>query len=153
MLTFDENINSVNAPEPILTLIEISHISLTNPARFVNDNVEFTYNSNVFTPLAFRIDMPTQPESGMPEARLKLTNLGSVLMDALLDTQGLVGARCKIRQVMKSDPNNDFFEVDLFLTDIKTTASAIDSRLEYTNIYSSPGFRTLYTIDSAPGLF
>ena len=80
-------------------------------------------------------------------------NLGKPLMDALLETHGLIGSRGTITQVLKSDPNVKQYEITLFLNDITTTEDTLDCRLEYTNIYSQQAFRKTYNPTTSPGLF
>ena len=153
MTDFNEVINSVSAPEAVIMLLSIDHASLTNPVRFVADYQDFIHLTNTYSPLAFEVILPTETDTGMPTAQLRMGNLGKELMQALLDTHGLIGSKGTITQVLKSDPDVKQYEITLFLNDINTTDDTLDCRLEYTNIYSTQAFRKTYNPTTAPGLF
>jgi len=150
---FKETVNAVNAIEVPLALLEINHPGLTSPVRVVNDNDDLTHNGNLFQAFGFEIDKPNQPESGQPEAKIVMDNVGKDLMEWLEVSSGGSGATATIKQVLRSTPNVVEYEIQMVLTNITATTSKITARLSFPDVYNRNGMPTTYNKSTAIGLF
>lgn len=151
--TFKKKLTSLSPSESPLILLEINHSSMGTPLRLVNDLQNVTSGGNVYNACAFRITLPSQPETGATESKLELDNVGKELMSALESSAGLRGATVTIKQILRSAPNTIEFSITFFLENIQCTQTIVSGTLRFTDIFNKSCFPTKYNIINSPGLF
>ena len=151
--SYNQKVNSVSADEYPLILVQLDHPDLVQPIRVVNDRQDLTHQGNNYTRFSFRFSYPTDPENGIPEARLEMDNVGKELMDWVEAADYGQRTTCTIKQVLRSNPDVAEYEVTMDLTDIKATQYVVSGRLSFEELLSAPGLRVKYTPVTAPGLF
>lgn len=151
--TFQETITKVNAVESPLTLVTIEHTDLGTPVRLVNDNQDLTSGGDLYQAYPFAFSFPTQPETGLPEARIVIDNLGKPLMTWLEASNGGAGATITLEHVLRSAPNTIEASIVLELHDIVITSQSINARMSYPNPSHKKVNPTRYDPINSPGLF
>lgn len=150
---FHRTVNSIDADEVPLLLLEIYHPDLIEPIRIVNDLQNITHQSHLFIALAFRATLPDDRQEGLPKAMLAIDNVGKELVGWLEIANGGKGATCRMIQVMRSDPDTIEFEITLNLTNVIVTPLEVRGELSYEDLLNKPGIAIEYRPNNSPGLF
>jgi len=148
-----ENLLATSADEPFLVLLEITHADLAVPVRVVNDTQNLTSNGIEFVGCPFTVTLPDDVAGQMPQAQLDVDNIGRDLTQWLEFSRGGQGARCRIIQVMRSDPNTIEFDMTLDLTNMKITNETVSGSLGFENMLNRTGTIPTFTPQNAPGLW
>jgi len=148
-----ENLLATSANEPFLILLEITHADLEIPVRVVNDVQAITSNASEFIGCPFDITLPDDVSGQMPQASLTIDNIGRDLTEWLEYSRGGQGARCRIMQVMRSDPDLIEFDMTLDLTNMVISNDKVTGILGFENILNRAGTITTFTPKTAPGLW
>lgn len=148
-----ENLLATSADEPFLVLLEITHADLAVPVRVVNDVQAITSNGAEFIGCPFDITLPDDVSGQMPQATLSIDNIGRDLTEWLEYSRGGQGARCRIMQVMRSDPDLIEFDMTLDLTNMVISNTKVTGILGFENILNRAGTIPTFTPKTAPGLW
>lgn len=148
-----ENLLATSANESFLVLLEITHADLAVPVRVVNDTQNITLNNIEFIGCPFTVTLPDDVAGQMPQAQLEVDNIGRDLTQWLEYSRGGQGARCRIMQVMRSDPNTIEFDMTLDLTNMKITNETVSGSLGFENMLNRTGTIPTFTPQNAPGLW
>jgi hypothetical protein len=150
---FYKTINSIEAEEFPLLLLEIDHPDLDTPIRVVNDMQDITHLGNVFTAIAFRASLPDDREESLPKAILSIDNIDKDLVGWLELADGGVGATCRMLQIMRSDPDVIEFEITMNFTNVSMNNLEVRAELTYEDLLNRPGILYEYRPYNSPGLF
>jgi len=148
-----ENLLATSAEEPFLVAVEILHPDLVIPARFVNDSQNIVIQGQEFFATAFRVALPDDKDQQLPQARLEVDNVGRELTQWLEFSRGGAGARCRIIQVLRSDPNLIEFDMTLDLTGLVVNNLTVSGLLGYQNTLGQSAVAIRYDPKTAPGLW
>tara|TARA_R110000868_G_scaffold31576_3_gene115602 strand:- start:1829 stop:2302 length:474 start_codon:yes stop_codon:yes gene_type:complete len=148
-----ENLLATSASEPFFVLLEITHADLAVPVRVVNDTQNMTSNGVEFIGCPFNVTLPDDVAGQMPSAQLEVDNIGRDLTQWLEFSRGGQGARCRIMQVMRSDPDTVEFDMTLDLTNMKITNETVSGSLGFENMLNRTGTIPTFTPQNAPGLW
>ena len=148
-----QNLLAVSADEPFLILLEIIHPDLPIPIRIVDDVQNITSNGEEFTALPFRINLPDDLSGQIPQARLEVDNVGRELTTWLEISRGGVGAKCRIMQVLRSDPDLIELDITLDLTKLSINNQSVQGQLGFVNVLGQASVTTQFTPTTAPGLW
>jgi hypothetical protein len=150
---FYKTVNSTEASEFPLILLEISHADLDTPIRVVNDMQDVTHDGDIFTAIAFRVTLPDDKSQGTPKASLSIDNIGKELVAWLELADGGKGATVRMMQILRSDPDVVEFEITMNLSNVKMTPIEISGDLSYEDLLNRPGTAVQYRPSNSPGLF
>lgn len=148
-----QNLLATSADEPFLVAIEITHADLTIPARFVNDSQSILIEGNEFFPTAFRVALPDDKDQQLPQARLEVDNVGRDLTQWLEFSRGGKGARCRIIQVLRSDPNLIEFDMTMDLTGLVIDNMTVSGLLGFQNTLGQTAVAVRFDPLTSPGLW
>ena len=149
----NKKINAVSSDEFPLLLLEITHPDLTSPVRVVNDNLDITFESNVYTAMAFRASLPDDVPNKLPRASLAIDNVGKELVQWLETSAGGQGADCRMIQIMRSDPATVEWEITMDLSNLSMTMLEVTGQLSFDDLLNKPAVTVIYRPSVAPGLF
>jgi Domain of unknown function (DUF1833). len=147
------NLLATSADEPFLVLLEITHPELTVPIRVVNDSQNIVVEGNEFIACAFRITLPDDIDQQVPEARLEVDNIGRELTQWLEYSQGGKGAKCRIMQVLRSDPDTVEFDMTLDLSGLSVDNFVVRGQLGFQDTLGQPAVKLRFDPNTAPGLW
>ena len=136
-----------------LLLLEIDHADLPAPVRVVNDNLDVTFETNLYQALAFRASLPDDVPQKLPRARLAVDNVGKDLVSWLELSDGGQGATCRMIQIMRSDPATIEWEITMDLSNLSMTMLEVSGELSFDDLLNKPGVSLQYRPSTAPGLF
>lgn len=148
-----QNLLAVSADEPFLILLEIIHPDLPIPIRIVDDVQNITSNGEEFTALPFRVSLPDDLSGQIPQAKLEVDNVGRELTTWLEISRGGVGAKCRIMQVLRSDPDLIELDITLDLTKLSINNQSVQGELGFVNVLGQASVTTTFTPTTAPGLW
>lgn len=148
-----QNLLATSADEPFLVAIEITHADLTIPARFVNDSQNILIQGNEFFSTAFRVALPDDKDQQLPQARLEVDNVGRDLTQWLEFSRGGKGARCRIIQVLRSDPNLIEFDMTMDLTGLVIDNMTVSGLLGFQNTLGQTAVAVRFDPLTSPGLW
>lgn len=148
-----QNLLATSADEPFLVLLEITHTDLAAPIRVVNDVQNIVVDGDTYIAMPFRVTLPDDVKGQIPQATLEVDNIGRELTQWLEVSGGGQGAKCKIMQVMRSDPNTIEFEIELDLTNLSITNEIVSGQLGFVNTLGRVSTVPNFTPSTAPGLW
>lgn len=148
-----ENLLSVSADEPFLVLLEISHPDLETPIRVVNDVQNVTSQGKEYTGMPFNVTLPDDIRSQIPHAILEVDNIGRELTTWLEYSRGGQNAKCRIMQILKSDPDQIELDITMDLTEMVITNQTVKAKIGFVNVLGQAAVTTTFTPRSAPGLW
>ena len=154
--SLNKNINSVSSEESLLVCLEITHPSLVNPVRIVNDSVDLEIGSNKYIACSFDVSLPDDFEKQSPRANLKIDNIGKELVSWIERSGGARKTKCRILIVQRSNPSLVEFDTLLELTNINVSLFSISAQLGYDDILSLSAVKQTYRPTgeaNAEGLF
>jgi hypothetical protein len=149
----NQNLLAVSADEPALTLLEITHVDLPVPIRVVDDVQNVTSNGNEFIALPFEISLPEDVSGQIPQGIIRVDNVGRELTTWLEVSRGGIGAKCRIMQILRSDPDVIELDITLDLTQLNINNLTVEGRIGFVNILGQTGTLTTFTPTTAPGLW
>lgn len=148
-----ENLLAVSANQPFLILLEITHPALSVPIRIVDDVQNVTSNGDEYTALPFRVSLPDDLSGQMPQATLEVDNVGQELTTWLEVSGGGQGAKCRIMQILRSEPDVIELDITLDLTQLSINNEVVTGKLGFVNILGKTAVVVTFTPTTAPGLW
>jgi hypothetical protein len=143
--------NAQDTGEVWLVLLTITHETLLNPLRCVNNNEDISSRGLLFTAFPFQIILPSDDPDGVPRATLRIDN---VSREALATIRSLNSPpHVTLEVILASQP--DVVEIAYnFLTLRNATydATLIEGELYFDSMFSDPITVTM-TPSRFPGLF
>ena len=152
------DVNKVHGADLPRILLEIDHVDLASPIRVVNDVDNVTSNSNVFAGAPFRITLPEESDTKIPEALLAVDNVGkppdgNSIAEWLEISNGGRGATCRIMVIRLSDPDTIEWEITMLVNTISVNIREITANLGFRDILGRAGIVYRYDPSIVPGLF
>ncbi len=147
------NLLATSADEPFLVLLEISHPELDEPVRVVNDTVNITARGNEYVACPFELVLPDDVAEQVPKAQLRVDNIGRELTQWLEYSRGGKGAKCRIIQALRSDPDVFEYDMTLDMSGISIDNLAVTADLGFQNTLMLPAVAVRYDPKSTPGAF
>jgi hypothetical protein len=138
--------------EVYLVIMEIDHPSFGTPLRFVNNTVDITSNSNLYTAFPFEAIMPDDKEESEPTAQIRIDNVSRELIDEIRTISEPPTMTLSV--ILASTPNTiEWGPLEFQTRSVTYDASTITFTLGYSTFISEPfPYRTFDTI-SFPGMF
>tara|TARA_R100000655_G_scaffold83222_1_gene122802 strand:- start:1009 stop:1479 length:471 start_codon:yes stop_codon:yes gene_type:complete len=147
------NLLATSADEPFLVALEITHPDLAVPVRVVNDSQAVTIQGDEFIACPFQLTLPDDVDQQVPKARLSVDNIGRDLTQWLEVSGGGKGAKCRILQVVPSDPDIIEYDMMLDLTGLAIDNMAVSGDLGFQETLNQAAVGIRYDPISAPGLW
>ncbi|NUW66963.1 DUF1833 family protein [Vibrio coralliilyticus] len=151
--TAKTNLNATSAPAPFLTLIELNHPSFDAPARLVADVVDLVHQGHRYTAIPVEVTLPDDAQGKLPQAQLRLDNVGRVLTDEIEAARGLEGGTCTLLQVLRTHPDHVEWGMDMDILSVSLDAQRVTARLGFEDLLNLPAVTIAFTPEYAPGLF
>jgi hypothetical protein len=151
-LTFRQAIYAQETNEVFVVLVEIDHADLASPIRVCSNDTDITSNGNVFTAYPFNIELPSDDEGDMPQARLTIDNVDQSLTASIRTIQSPPSVRIMV--VLASAP--DVLEVDMpdfVFSNITYDAFTISGTISIESFMNEPFPGDVFTPSQFPGLF
>lgn len=150
---FRQAAQAVSAAELPLVLIEVSHVLLAEPMRFVNDVQDVLSNGHNYVATSFNFSWPDDQDKQTPHAQLSIANTRGDVGAFFERTHGGRGALLTVLQIMRSAPDYVEDRLVLDLKNIEVSTQTVTGQLGYDDVLNRPGTPCTYRPESAPGLF
>jgi hypothetical protein len=147
------NLLATSADEPFLVLLEIQHPELDEPVRVVNDTVNITARGNECVACPFGLVLPDDVPEQVPKAQLRVDNIGRDLTQWLEYSRGGKGAKCRIIQALRSDPDVFEYDMTLDMTSMAIDNQTVSSDLGFQNTLMQAAVAMRYDPKTTPGAF
>jgi len=147
-----ESAFAAETAEVWLKLLTITHPSLAQPIRVVNDTQDLVSRGETHVAYPFEIDLPMQSAEEMAEVQLSIDNVDRAIGDALGAMDG--PATVSIEVVLASSP--DVVEAGPFvmiMRDVEVTAAVVTATLAFEDILSEPFPAETFSPARYPGVF
>lgn len=145
------NLLATSADEPFLVLLEITHPDLSVPVRVVNDTVNITARGNEYVACPFALILPDDVAEQVPKAQLRVDNIGRELTQWLEYSNGGKGAKCRIIQCLRSDPDVFEYDMTLDMSGIAIDNLAVTADLGFQNTMMQAAVAVRYDPKTTPG--
>lgn len=150
---FRQAAQAVSAAELPLVLIEISHVLLAEPMRFVNDVQDVLSNGQNYVATSFSFVWPDDQDKQTPHAKLSIANVRGDVGAFFERTHGGRGSVLTVLQIMRSVPDYVEDRLVLDLKNLEVNTQTVSGQLGYDDVLNRPGTPCIYRPESAPGLF
>ncbi|MYZ44221.1 DUF1833 family protein [Schauerella aestuarii] len=147
------NILATSSTEPMLVLLEITHVDLVVAIRVVNNTESIVSQGNTFLATAFELLLPDDIEGQIPQATLSVDNIGQQLTQWLEVSRGGQGARCRMMMVAPSLPNLLEYDMTMDMTGLKIDNQKVSAQLGFVNTLGRSAVAKTFNPQSAPGLW
>lgn len=139
----------------LLTLLTISHVTLSDPLRLVNDRRNLEYGDHTWTALPFELVLPADTEEEIPYVELRIDNIGRVLTELLRSVAEPVNVELSVVRVAPDGSvTPELGPFDFSLLDAQIRPDVITARLGYEiDVLNEPATREIFNPSLAPGLF
>lgn len=138
--------------EAFILLIEIDHADLSEPIRVSSDGVDTVSNGNTFVAYPFEISLPSNPETGVSQARLTIDNVSQTIITSIRNISDPPTATLQI--VLASDPDTVEVEFSGFeLRNVQYDVFTITGDLSIESFMSEPYPGGSFLPSTFPGLF
>jgi len=145
----------MNAPqsgEALLTLLTLSHPSLTDPIRVVNDAQDLVSDGVTFQAFPFEVAWPTMNEDGPTAIKLRICNVDQTVARAVRSLAGQA-LTVTIALVLASAPDNiEMGPVEATLRNAVYEAGFVEGDLRFEDLANEPFPYALMTPARFPGL-
>ncbi|WP_368655383.1 DUF1833 family protein [Castellaniella ginsengisoli] len=142
---------STSPSEPILYLLEITHPDLDEPVRITSDSVNFVSRGHEYVSCQFSLTLPDDVAEQTPKASLGVANIGRELTQWLEYSRGGKGAKCRIIQCLRSDPDVFEYDMTLDMSGIFIDNLAVAAELGFQNTLMLPAVAVRYDPKTTPG--
>lgn len=149
---YHERTSSTSGQEP-LYLLEITHAQLAVPVRVARDTQDLVSNGENFQACWFDVQLPDQVDGKLPEAPLRIDNVGRELVQWLEASQGGKGAQVRVMQVMRDAPDVLEADITLDLLHVQQRSAFVIGRLGFEDTLNLPALPATYRPDNCPGIF
>jgi len=141
-----------NANIVLLSLLTVTHQSLSTPIRIVNNTENITSGGEEFLATSFEAELPSDTERRVPTARITVSNIDQRLITAL---RSIASAPLFTLAVVNADTPDtyEYGPIDLVLRDYQADANTIRLSLSLDD-FTQEGFpNPRFDPVSFPGLF
>ncbi len=152
-ITARQAIFAAQTGEVFLILCTLSHPSLAEPIRVVQNTQDITHQGQTFQRFPFEVTLPAENDEAPPAARISIDNADRTIMQAVRSlTQPAMTVELKV--VLASSP--DVVEVGPFefkLRDVVGDAGVVSGSLMYEDLLRQQYPGDDFTPGTTPGLF
>ena len=152
-LSGSRNLLATSSSEPMLVMLEITHVDLAVAIRVVNNTENVVSQGNTFLATAFELLLPDDIEGQIPQATLSVDNVGQELTQWLEVSRGGQGARCRMMMVSPSLPNLLEYDMTMDMTGLKIDNQKVSAQLGFVNTLGRSAVAKTFTPATAPGLW
>lgn len=148
-----EAVLTQSTDEVFLTTVRISHDSLPQDLRFVNDPNPLVRSDGTYLPAAFEFRLPDDVQDNVPQGEIVLDNVDRQIIQAVRPLQ--TAPEIEVCIVLASQPNTvEVGPMSFHLKQFDYDANIIRGRLGYQEDFLNTGFpRYEFTPQTTPGLF
>ena len=147
------NINAISPCESPVVIVKITHPSLDEDIRVVQDNKDISHMGEEYLSMPFEFTLISDIEDELPSANIVFSNVGRPLMIWLEASNGGTGALVDMRIIRKSDPDVIEKRLKFQIGSTVATLESITIRLNVLDAFNRRGIKRIFDPVNAPGVF
>jgi len=138
--------------EIYLVLLQVEHVDLPGPLRFVNDQADITSGGDLYTSFPFEVTLPDDREAKEPTAELRIDNVSRELID---EVRLLVSPpTITLSVILQSSPNTlEWGPLEFETRGVSYDAQTITFNLGYSTFIREPFPYIAFDSVNFPGMF
>lgn len=137
--------------DPFLLLVTLQHSSF-GTLRLVNNVVDITSRSNVYSAFPMKITLPTDDGESLREVQIEFDNVSLELIQEIRSVTDYIAVT--IEMILASDPNSVEIEMgELKIKDLTYNKTSIKAKLFMDDFLNTEMTGEKYTPTNFPGLF
>ena len=119
------------AEDIFLVIVEITHPTLAEPIRLVNDMVTLEYSGYTYTALPFRFELPADVKDKPPKAKIIIDNINRDLIDLMRSTYTPLNLKVDIVRKSAADGTvtHEIGTFDFIMSKITYDATTLEADL------------------------
>lgn len=140
---------------PPVVLLEVTHPAITEPVRLAAGNSDVSHQSFTYAAVGLEVLLPDEGESGLPRARVSISNVGKELTQWAEASQGGRGAAVKLMVAVREEDGSITVEwqTELRISSIELGLFTVEFELGYQDLLNLPAVSTRFDPSQAPALF
>jgi hypothetical protein len=132
--------------------IEIEHPMLSNIARFICDTDDVVSNGKRYIATGIKVVLPNDSEDQLPTASIQIANSGREVGIMLEKTYGARGAKLRLVQLLRSQPDVLEKTDELDIASIAVSPQIIEIQLSIDDTVNKVSIPYTYRPKTKPGL-
>lgn len=132
--------------------IEIEHPMLSNIARFICDTDDVVSNGKRYIATGIKVVLPNDSEDQLPTASIQIANSGREIGIMLEKTYGARGAKLRLVQLLRSQPDIVEKTDELDIASIAVSPQIIEIQLSIDDTVNKVSIPYTYRPKTKPGL-
>ena len=133
-------------------LLDVTHPSLMDPIRLINDYNQVVIGPDTYLPYPFEFTLPDEQDDREPQASLVIDNTDRMLVANIRSMQGPPNIQARI--VRGQNPTDiEWGPIDFIVRSVQYDAHYIRFRLTFLNYSEEPFPFIVFTPRLFPGLF
>jgi hypothetical protein len=132
--------------------IEIEHPMLSNIARFICDTDDVVSNGKRYIATGIKVVLPNDSEDQLPTASIQIANSGREVGIMLEKTYGARGAKLRLVQLLRSQPDVVEKTDELDIASIAVSPQIIEIQLSIDDTVNKVSIPYTYRPKTKPGL-
>ena len=133
--------------------LEISHPDITDNVRVVADRVDHSIEGNTYQAVRFSGVLPNDQEGQVPQASLRIDNVGRPLIEWIEASNGGRGASVRLMVVQHAAASDIVWEITMKVGRIVITAEHVTVTLTKRKLLGRPAVKIRHDPRRSPGLF
>ena len=155
---WQEAVRAVGPAGPIITCLEITHPDVPGPVRAANDTQARVVGGETYHPLRFEPRFADSVEGRVPQAEIRMDNVGQILTQWIDLSGGGSGAQCRVFQVAVSlgEPAGEDaveWEMTFDVIGIRYDQESVIATLGFNPVLVRPAVQIRHDPATSPGLF
>lgn len=140
--------------QPILSLLTITHDTLPEPLRLVNDRQALVFAGQTYQPFSFELTLPADTEDEIPHVQVTMDNVGRELVRLFRSVLDPVAFQLDIVRVAGDGAHREMGPLDFSMLGSQINASTVTAQLGYViDVLNMPATQDIMNHSVAPGLF
>ena len=137
----------------LLALLELRHITWTQPVRINSDTRQWTSNGAIYAPAGFSFKLPDQADNHSAPTNLVMNNVGREIVAALesLPPGAIIEASLVI--TTRADPNMPIQTIESDMIAAQCTTTQVQATLSSVNRGGRSVVRLRFDPQISPGVF
>lgn len=140
-----------NTDAAFWVLLELTHVTLPTPLRFVNNNEPVTRLGYVWTPAFFDVELPSEDSERISAAKLSFDNVDRLLIDSILELTSPLAVSLWV--CTSADVDMLVGPVEFTWRDTEYTALRIEATLSFDDLLNQKAVKDEFVPSKFPGLF
>jgi Domain of unknown function (DUF1833) len=132
--------------------IEIEHPLLSGVARFICDSDDVVSNGNRYIATGIKVQLASDTEDQLPTASIQINNSGREVGIMLEKTYGARGAKMRLIQLLRSQPDVIEKTDELDIASISVTQQFVEIQLSIDDTVNKVAIPYTYRPKTKPGL-